>query len=191
MFGIPSFGPSGYWCYTNQYNPTIPIIIIVLNFLIILTTLFCYIATLREVNFQQKLVKNLNSGGSRLSRIELVVARKITGYILMFILQWTPTMFYVVGQIFDFNTIWMYTLTEVFGNSGGIGNMILFLINEKWKDNFNSSAEMSNSNSKNIKERSISSEPLTEHSDECINNENSTLSRIKVHEIITIKTEDV
>ncbi|CAG8785990.1 13194_t:CDS:1, partial [Cetraspora pellucida] len=90
-----------------------------------------------------------------------------------------------------FNTIWMYTLTEVFGNSGGVGNMILFLINEKWKDNFNSSAEVSNSNSKNIKEQSASSEPLTEHSDECINSENSTLSRIKVHEIITIKTEDV
>ncbi|CAG8841994.1 13136_t:CDS:1, partial [Racocetra persica] len=88
-------------------------------------------------------------------------------------------------------TIWMYTLTEVFGNSGGMGNMILFIINEKWKDNFDSLSGTSNSDSKNPKERSINSEHLTDRSDEYINNGDLQLSKIKVHETITIQAEDI
>ncbi|CAG8801425.1 14150_t:CDS:2, partial [Gigaspora margarita] len=65
-----------------------------------------------KVNFRNKVVQKLGNN-SRLSRLEIIVARKITGYILIFILQWTPTMFYVIGQICGYDKIWMYTLTEV------------------------------------------------------------------------------
>ncbi|RIB30416.1 hypothetical protein C2G38_2026853 [Gigaspora rosea] len=197
LIGVPSFGPSGYWCYTNQVNPTTPIIIIVLNFMIIFITVFCYIATLLEVNFRNRVVQKLGTS-SRLSRLELIVARKITGYILIFILQWTPTMFYVIGQICGYDKTWMYTLTEVAGNSGGVGNMILFLINEKWRDNFDSLHDNSNSNSnpttnlnsKNLKEQS-SSETLTERSDEYINDGNISSSKIRVHETVTIESKEI
>ncbi|CAG8726759.1 27032_t:CDS:2, partial [Dentiscutata erythropus] len=146
LIGVPSFGPGGFWCNANHINSAIPIILIIINNTIILITLFCYIATLREVNFQQKAVQNINTQ-SKLSRVEIIVTRKITGYILIFLLQWTPTIFYAVGHILG-----------VSGNLGGVGNMILFLINEKWKDDFNS--------------LTINSETLTGQSDECINNGN-------------------
>ncbi|CAG8642728.1 12145_t:CDS:2 [Dentiscutata erythropus] len=109
LIGVPSFGPSGYWCYTNQINPTTPIIVIILTFTIILITFFCYIATLREINIQQKAVRKLNTQ-SKLSRVEIIVTRKITGYILIFLLQWTPSIFYVIGQILG--TINSETFTE-------------------------------------------------------------------------------
>ncbi|CAG8533611.1 9944_t:CDS:2 [Funneliformis mosseae] len=67
-------------------------------------------------------------------KIEPIVVRKIIGYVLIFMLQWTPPMIYVVGQIIDYDPLWVYLITDASVNMGGIGNMIQFIINEGWKD---------------------------------------------------------
>jgi hypothetical protein len=51
-------------------------------------------------------------------KIEPIVVRKIIGYVLIFIIQWTPPMIYVFGQIINYDPLWVYLIT---------GNFIIFL----------------------------------------------------------------
>ncbi|CAG8581795.1 2961_t:CDS:2 [Diversispora eburnea] len=71
-------------------------------------TLFSYTMTLKRIN-------SINFNQEPL--------RKIIGYVLIFILQWTPPMVYVMDA-----TI----------NLGGVGNMIQYIINEGLWDNYES-----------------------------------------------------
>ncbi|GBC34288.2 hypothetical protein GLOIN_2v1645982 [Rhizophagus irregularis DAOM 181602=DAOM 197198] len=80
---------------------------------------------------------------------EPIVVRKIIGYVLIFIIQWTPPMIYVLGQIIDYDPLWVYLITDATVNMGGIGNMIQFIINEGWRDRYHhtSSKETSTTSS--------------------------------------------
>ncbi|CAI2183775.1 16621_t:CDS:2 [Funneliformis geosporum] len=78
--------------------------------------------------------KNNDNVSNNVKKIEPIVVRKIIGYVLIFIFQWTPPMTYVFGQIIDYDPLWVYLVTDASVNMGGIGNMIQFIINEGWKD---------------------------------------------------------
>ncbi|CAG8654651.1 17867_t:CDS:2 [Funneliformis caledonium] len=86
-------------------------------------------------NYVDGNTSNNNENVSKIvKKIEPIVVRKIIGYVLIFMLQWTPPMIYVVGQIIDYDPLWVYLITDASVNMGGIGNMIQFIINEGWKD---------------------------------------------------------
>ncbi|CAG8512770.1 16205_t:CDS:2, partial [Gigaspora rosea] len=93
--------------------------------------------TLREIN-SIKLRKDYKSKfdtASKHKKIEPIVVRKIIGYILIFIIQWTPSMIYVFCQTIDYDEMWIYLVTDATINFGGIGNMIQYIINEGWRNN--------------------------------------------------------
>ncbi|CAG8478714.1 2421_t:CDS:2 [Dentiscutata erythropus] len=142
MAGISSFGPSKYCLIT-------PIITLALNFSILAIVVFCYAKTLRELNSIQ-LKKDYKSRFDTLSKhkkIEPIVVRKIIGYVLIFIIQWTPAMIYVFCQIIGYDEMWIYLVTDATVNLGGIGNMIQYIINEGWRNdtsgNLNETCDMS------------------------------------------------
>ncbi|PKC70619.1 hypothetical protein RhiirA1_414192 [Rhizophagus irregularis] len=58
-------------------------------------------------------------------------------------------MIYVLGQIIDYDPLWVYLITDATVNMGGIGNMIQFIINEGWRDRYHhtSSKETSTTSS--------------------------------------------
>ncbi|EXX77367.1 uncharacterized protein OCT59_018876 [Rhizophagus irregularis] len=90
-----------------------------------------------------------NTTKKNTKKIEPIVVRKIIGYVLIFIIQWTPPMIYVLGQIIDYDPLWVYLITDATVNMGGIGNMIQFIINEGWRDRYHhtSSKETSTTSS--------------------------------------------
>ncbi|CAG8738811.1 21494_t:CDS:2, partial [Dentiscutata erythropus] len=84
LIGIEDYGQSKYWCYTNPSNRITPLITTSLIFLILLVILYCYIMTIMEVYV------NIKKFGSKLSQVDIIVARKIILYILIFLLEWSP-----------------------------------------------------------------------------------------------------
>ncbi|CAG8489157.1 12873_t:CDS:2 [Ambispora leptoticha] len=118
---IPSFGPSIYWCYTNKSNHIVSIITLILNFTVIALNIFCYYFTLREINISGKGFVNVNLNQNK------------TCYILMFIIQWTPAMPYVIASVVITSPpVALYLLCDIAINLGGIGNGIQYVLNEGW-----------------------------------------------------------
>ncbi|CAG8577736.1 20507_t:CDS:2, partial [Gigaspora rosea] len=57
--------------------------------------------TLLEVNIQQKRIRRLGSDPANFSRVDLIVVKKIVGYILIFLIEWTPSMIYFIAQLLE------------------------------------------------------------------------------------------
>ncbi|CAG8573042.1 32393_t:CDS:2 [Gigaspora margarita] len=152
--------------------------------------------TLREINSIQfrKDYKSKFDTTSKHKKIEPIVVRKIIGYVLIFIIQWTPSMIYVFCQTINYDEMWIYLVTDITIHFGGIGNMMQYIINEGWRNdpdtNINnsddisaviiptpSSSDMNHPNYQNSSSAPITTLPLHQ-------------SKINVNEMITIKIDD-
>ncbi|CAG8603201.1 10209_t:CDS:2 [Gigaspora margarita] len=195
MVGIPSFGASKYWCFTNQINHIIPYTTLALNFSILVIIVFCYAMTLREINSIQfrKDHKCKFDTGTKHKKIEPIVVRKIIGYVLIFVIQWTPAMIYVFCQTIGYDQMWIYLVTEATVNLGGIGNMIQYIINEGWRNDPDANINDSGDMSVIIPTPSC---PDTNYPNYQISSDAPTItlpfqqSKIRVNEMITIKIDD-
>ncbi|CAG8652099.1 19491_t:CDS:2, partial [Cetraspora pellucida] len=191
MVGIPSFGSSKYWCFTNKGSMIMPIVTLALNFTILAITIFCYAMTLREINSiqlkKERKATRFDTVTSNNKKIEPIVVRKIIGYVLIFIFQWTPSMIYVFGQIIGYDEMWVYLVTDATVNLGGIGNMIQYIINEGWRNDPNS----------NINDDELSAVIVPSPSTMDLNSPSTAPtislpfhhSKIKVEELVTIKID--
>ncbi|CAG8526773.1 2108_t:CDS:2 [Cetraspora pellucida] len=103
LIGAQDYGPNKFWCYSSPTDPIRPLITIALIFLILFITLFCYVNTLMEVNIQQNMIRKFGSDNVTFSRVDIIVVRKIIAYILIFLLEWAPTVVYFITQMFQNN----------------------------------------------------------------------------------------
>ncbi|CAG8777427.1 4847_t:CDS:2, partial [Cetraspora pellucida] len=94
--------------------------------------------TLREINNRQSLIRKYNQTTPKINRVELIATRKIIAYILIYLIQWTPVMIYIAGKTVNYDKIWINAIAFATINFGGIGNMITYIINEKWRDDYKS-----------------------------------------------------
>ncbi|CAG8512751.1 16204_t:CDS:2 [Gigaspora rosea] len=152
--------------------------------------------TLREINSIQfrKDHKCKFDTASKHKKIEPIVVRKIIGYVLIFVIQWTPSMIYVFCQTIGYDEMWIYLVTEATINLGGIGNMIQYIINEGWRNdpdaNINDSGDIS------AVIIPTPSSPDTNYPNYQISSSAPTItlpfhqSKIRVNEMITIKIDD-
>ncbi|RIB16272.1 hypothetical protein C2G38_1523120 [Gigaspora rosea] len=101
LIGIKDYGPNKFWCYSAPNDQITPLVTIALIFFILLVTSYCYIRTLLEVNIQQKRIRRLGSDPANFSRVDLIVVKKIVGYILIFLIEWTPSMIYFIAQLLE------------------------------------------------------------------------------------------
>ncbi|CAG8570711.1 19863_t:CDS:2 [Cetraspora pellucida] len=83
--------------------------------------------TQTQVNLSNDTNKSLEHS---ISDVELRVTVKVLGYVLVFILQWIPTIPYEIYQIYGNAPTWMYCMVAASINMGGIGNAIFYIINE-------------------------------------------------------------
>nr|CAG8535706.1 5491_t:CDS:2 [Entrophospora candida] len=90
--------------------------------LVELLALFTYLRVCRVMD-PENIGKYLNSDGVD-DVILSIITRKIATYVLIFIVQWSPSSVYVFGQIVGYAHIWVYFVTEMTINLGGILNMI-------------------------------------------------------------------
>ncbi|CAG8554687.1 3569_t:CDS:2, partial [Racocetra persica] len=138
LVGIRDYGPNKFCA---PADPVTPLITVALIFLILFVTSYCYVMTLLEVNIQQNNIRRLGSDvdAVKFSRIDLIVVRKIIGYILIFLIEWFPSIVYFIAQMVQYDNIWIYTAAAVAINFGGIGNMILYIAHESWSNKYDSS----------------------------------------------------
>ncbi|CAG8731129.1 24853_t:CDS:2 [Gigaspora margarita] len=137
---------------------------------------YCYAMTLREINQRQKLIKQYSLATPQLSWLEIIATRKIIGYILTYLIQWTPVVIYVAGLMVNYDQIWTNIIAVATINFGGVANMIAYIVNEKWRDDYKSNLSASYLNSSKL---NTTSKPST-------NNDKSLPSQISVEEVITI-----
>ncbi|CAG8495710.1 6803_t:CDS:2 [Cetraspora pellucida] len=185
LINIYDFGPNRFWCYSAPTDQKTPLITISLIFFILIVTTYCYLMTLLEVNIQQKNIRRLGTESAKLSRVDLIVVRKIIGYILTFIIEWIPSVIYFISQMAMYDNIWIYTVAVVAINFGGIGNMILYIVHESWTNQYDSS-EYANS-IPNISESSTSGIYILSSNNSKNNQE--LRPQITVHNTITIEKE--
>ncbi|CAG8465944.1 35106_t:CDS:2 [Gigaspora margarita] len=145
--------------------------------------------TLLEVNIQQKKIRRLGSDPANFNRVDLIVVKKIVGYILIFLIEWTPSTIYFIAQILEYDNIWIYTIAVVAIQFGGVGNAILYTVHENWTNKYDSSLNNSNSR-KNNSESNYSSSNLNNTS-RTSRNDQEKYPHIKVHNSITFEKTDL
>ncbi|CAG8707050.1 24699_t:CDS:2, partial [Racocetra persica] len=101
------------------------------------------------------------SDNATISRIDLIVVKKIIGYVLIFLLTWTPSVVFFITQMFQYENIWIYTATVISINLGGLGNAILYISYESWKNRYDNGNISIKSNSSAVSESSQESHPQT------------------------------
>ncbi|KAF0421511.1 putative g-protein coupled receptor 21 [Gigaspora margarita] len=189
LIGVKDYGPNKFWCYSAPNDPITPLITTAMIFLIMIVTFFCYIMTLFEVNIQQNKIRKLGSDSVSFSRrLELIIARKIIGYILIFIIEWTPTMIYFIAQMLQYDNMWIYTAAVVAINFGGVGNAIVYIIYENWTNKYDTS--LKSEDSRKTSEGSNNTLVANSNSGTFKNNQDSdSYPQIKVHNSVAIEKE--
>ncbi|RHZ74848.1 hypothetical protein Glove_219g149 [Diversispora epigaea] len=140
--GYKNYGPAKYWCASTISSKYAPIFSSILSISVIGTCFFCYYNTIMEIRYVRKDTPEISNNGINCSssinsvekneRIEARVTRKVAGYILVFIIQWIPSIPYEVSTILNYRAIWTFVLIVASINLGGVGNAIFYVINEGW-----------------------------------------------------------
>ncbi|KAF0534636.1 putative g-protein coupled receptor 21 [Gigaspora margarita] len=186
LIGVNDYGPNKFWCYSAPTDPITPLITAVMIFLIMIVTIFFYIMTLFEVNIQLNKIRKLGSDSASFSRLDLIVAKKIIGYILIFIIEWTPSMIYFIAQMLQYDNMWIYTVAVVAINFGGVGNAIIYIIYENWTNKYDSSSKTDDS----LKNSEGSNNTLVLNSTSgAFKNNQDSYSQVKAYNSITIEKE--
>ncbi|CAG8753286.1 29620_t:CDS:2 [Gigaspora margarita] len=156
LIGVNDYGPNKFWCYSAPTDPITP------------------------------LITALGSDSASFSRLDLIVAKKIIGYILIFIIEWTPSMIYFIAQMLQYDNMWIYTVAVVAINFGGVGNAIIYIIYENWTNKYDSSSKTDDS----LKNSEGSNNTLVLNSTSgTFKNNQDSYSQIKAHNSITIEKE--
>ncbi|CAG8725147.1 23247_t:CDS:2 [Gigaspora rosea] len=162
LFGLKNLGPDRFWCAikTDITNVFVPVTSTVITILLLIVCSFCYIKTIYAIRFvkkQQRAVrvrKGVDKNGSPtfpIDEMERKVTNKVMGYILVFILQWTPAIPYNAYKFFGTAEAWAYCLIIASVNLGGVGNAIFYVINEGWEmNNYNTGKSISNFDQENV-----------------------------------------
>ncbi|RHZ83960.1 hypothetical protein Glove_86g79 [Diversispora epigaea] len=136
--GYKNYGPAKYWCASIISSKYVPIFSSILSISVIGTCSFCYYNTIMKIRYVRKDTPEISNSGINCSsvekneRIEARVTRKVAGYILVFIIQWIPSIPYEVSTILNYGEIWTFLLIVASINLGGVGNAIFYVINEGW-----------------------------------------------------------
>ncbi|KAJ2996806.1 hypothetical protein HDV02_006184 [Globomyces sp. JEL0801] len=152
----PYAGQSKYWCYNDNSNRSIfmPLLSVGIQVFFFCITIISFFFVLKRVQVQKSLKDSCIIGlkeivkspskyksnsiddekGSPKQILERVVARKVLTYILNYFIQWAPIAPYTVGAIFGYYEDWVYVLTNIALNCGGLLNFIAFVRNEGWSD---------------------------------------------------------
>ncbi|CAG8487395.1 12787_t:CDS:2 [Acaulospora morrowiae] len=138
VLGSRQFGASTYWCYIKAGSTYVLIAGVGISMLMLGICTFCYFrafATIRvaieEVSIASGKEDSSHRSGKR-SQVEIRAIKKITGYMLMFIIQWFPVFPYDIYQALNKDVPWTYALAVSSFNLGGVGYAILYVISEGW-----------------------------------------------------------
>ncbi|CAG8544215.1 10564_t:CDS:2 [Paraglomus brasilianum] len=121
-------GPAKYWCAAARFAPCIVLVLSTATFVV---TLFCYVKVIRSVVSARVNIEAAYSDElANRQNLEAIVAKKISSYLLIYLLQWIPIMVYDIGLLAGSSSRWFYICAGIGLNLGGIGNSIQYAFNE-------------------------------------------------------------
>ncbi|CAG8619136.1 3961_t:CDS:2 [Acaulospora morrowiae] len=136
VLGSHQIGASTYWCYIKGGSTYVLLAGVGASMLMLGVCTFCYFrafaairVAMEEVSIASGKEDSSHRSGKR-SQVEIKAIKKITGYMLMFIIQWFPVFPYDVYQALNKDVPWTYALAVASFNLGGVGYTILYVINE-------------------------------------------------------------
>ncbi|RIB03831.1 hypothetical protein C2G38_738697 [Gigaspora rosea] len=129
--GLPSYGPSKYWCWSSPGQWSLAISISSLISITALLCIICYshiiytIITIRRPD-----------GNFGINNVQQKTAtRKILAYTFNYLIQWTPTLPFIIGVASGNDPLWVYYLRILSINIGGITNAIQYICHEGFLSN--------------------------------------------------------
>ncbi|CAG8456666.1 10657_t:CDS:2 [Funneliformis mosseae] len=116
-----SFGSDEYWCFMVHDDIVFRGVFLSISFTIFTITTFCYISIIYEIKTAE-----INSGNQHFYR----ATRKISAYLSMYILQWTPFIIFVIIDFLDHAKMYVFFACAAFIPIGGILNAVQYVLNE-------------------------------------------------------------
>ncbi|RHZ54793.1 hypothetical protein Glove_423g65 [Diversispora epigaea] len=142
FMGVKGYGANKYWCSTKASTMSVSLISLLLSLIVVLVCIFCYSSIILAVRAIR--INKIKAAGNNIdtetstisnismpSEIEVRAIKKISSYILVYIIQWFPSIPRNVDQMLGNGTAWTFALVIAAMNMGGIGNAIFYFINER------------------------------------------------------------
>ncbi|KAG9286618.1 hypothetical protein G9A89_005386 [Geosiphon pyriformis] len=123
---------TGRKCSTRNKDPVATLVSLTTSSLTKIVTLFCFVSILITLSRHRKAPVN-SQETHRDYTVEDRITRKITSFLLVFLLQWVPVTIYVIGAILKKTGTWSYVTVLIGLNFGCIGNSIAFILNERMR----------------------------------------------------------
>ncbi|GBC06480.1 hypothetical protein RclHR1_06870011 [Rhizophagus clarus] len=184
------FGSDGYWCFQDRNSTFIPLVLLYLNIIILMTSLFCYIGIAHAINVSRFRNDEENFRTSN---------KKIIGYLFMFILQWTPVMVYLIFDINKEPDMWIFVICIISLPAGAILNTYRYISHESFWNTypeFGSRRDPSSRNETNLHSiKNFGGPPTVSQwrelsGDDDISNRSSILSERVPQVVISDRSED-
>ncbi|CAG8568203.1 15511_t:CDS:2, partial [Cetraspora pellucida] len=122
VLALDSYGPVKYWCAAKTDTIITPIASICTTFIVLSICLFCYIQTIQAIRsikkqhlaiIKRSVYNKPDNSTSVISEVEMKVSIKVSGYILVFILQWIPSVPYDIYSFLGRTHPWVYCMVLV------------------------------------------------------------------------------
>ncbi|RUS19154.1 hypothetical protein BC937DRAFT_87922 [Endogone sp. FLAS-F59071] len=153
---IPSFGSDTYWCYANRKSKVIAVINLLLIFSVLVVACICYFCVITAVSRSKAQAMGVTEVPRKLTSVENKAIKKIISYVMyalkfqelptqniaqslltpfpclsrVFVLNWSPSVPYVIGQVVDWAPFNLYVVTMLANCWGGILNALQYMLNE-------------------------------------------------------------
>ncbi|CAH1757898.1 14008_t:CDS:2 [Entrophospora sp. SA101] len=131
--GLPSYGPSKYWCRTSPGEWSLAILLSLLISFTAILCLFCYSRIIYMIFTIKRPDSSVNGGRRGINNEQQKTATcKILIYTFNYLIQWTPTLPFILGVANSDDPIWVYYLYVLSTNIGSVSNAIQYIFNEKY-----------------------------------------------------------
>nr|CAG8455213.1 8609_t:CDS:2 [Entrophospora candida] len=131
--GLPSYGPSKYWCWTSPGEWSLAILLSLLISFTAILCLFCYSRIIYMIFTIKRPDSSVNGGRRGINNEQQKTATcKILIYTFNYLIQWTPTLPFILGVANSDDPIWVYYLYVLSTNIGSVSNAIQYIFNEKY-----------------------------------------------------------
>ncbi|KAF0382597.1 putative g-protein coupled receptor 21 [Gigaspora margarita] len=129
--GLPSYGPSKYWCWSSPGQWSLAISISSLISITALLCIICYSHIIYTIITIRRPDGNVGINDVQ----QKTATRKILAYTFNYLIQWTPTLPFIIGVASGNDPLWVYYLRILSINIGGITNAIQYICHEGFLSN--------------------------------------------------------
>ncbi|CAG8546227.1 8331_t:CDS:2 [Ambispora gerdemannii] len=144
-FASHGYGGQNTWCAVKQEHRIEAFILNGVSFVNMIIAVYCYFGLVIKLRARES-EKRKSFDLNRIDEMEDQTTNMMVNYFLVSILQWVSVSVFSIGFIFEHAEVWTLVATAIAINIGGIGNVIVYALNEKSLKDQSSSNKLSHLN---------------------------------------------